>query len=448
MLKQRPLHYVWISLSLLLYSVIGYGIERYQTFPLFVSYFSLFGVYILIIRKHLTFHDQDLKFWIFAAVIMRGALLFAAPSLSDDYYRFVWDGRLLAAGYHPFAEVPSYYMSHQFSIPGIDGGLYDSLNSKHTYTIYPPVSQFIFWLSIVLSNGSVYGSMLIMKIIIFMFELGTLWMFTLVLRQFGQPRTRMLVYALNPLVILEFSGNLHFEGVMIFFLLASILFLSRKQQLLSSLSYALSICTKLIPLLLLPLLVRELGWKKAMGYWLLTGAFTLLLFLPLSNPEILYGLSTSLGYYFQRFEFNASLYYLVREAGYYIFGFNIIQFAGPVLAFSAAVLILTLSFRNLRGGSGGGNNDADLFKRMVWCLFIYLLSTTILHPWYMITLLSISLLTPYRFPVLWSALIFLTYSGYTEEGFDENLILVAAEYIMVIAYLLYETVWMNRNAHS
>lgn len=74
-------------------------------------------------------------------------------------------------------------------------------------------------------------------------------------------------------------------------------------------------------------------------------------------------------------------------------------------------------------------------------MLVYLLSTTILHPWYIVTLLAVSLLTPYRFPVVWTGLIFLTYAGYTENGFNENLFLVALEYIGMIAYLLYETVW-------
>lgn len=443
MLKQKPQHYLLLILSFVLYTAIGYGIPRHETLPLLVCYFALFIIFFLVLHKHETYRKEELKFWIVAAVIFRVLLLFSVPALSDDFYRFIWDGRLLSAGYHPFAEVPSYYMTHPVSIPGIDAELYNKLNSKETFTIYPPVSQFIFWLSVVLSTGSVYGSMVAMKAIIFIFELGTLWIFTRLLRHFKQSPGSILIYALNPLVILELTGNLHFEGVMIFFLLLAIFLLCREKQVPSTVAYALSICTKLIPLIFLPLLKRQLTWKKTIAFWMLTGAFTVLFFLPLLSMDIILGLSTSIGYYFQRFEFNASIYYLVREAGYFIFGFNIIQFAGPVMALIATCLILTISFRNLPSKIGAGI-DPGIFSAMLWCMLVYLLFTTILHPWYIITLLAISVFTTYRFPLVWSCLIFLSYTGYTENAYHENLLLVALEYIIVIAYLLYETLWTKR----
>jgi len=447
MLRQNTCQYVLFFLSLPLYFLIGYKIQRQETVPLFLIYFSLFLLYVLIIRKNTHINDDSLKFWIIAAVIFRLMLLFSVPALSDDFYRFIWDGRLLAAGYHPFAEVPSYYMSQSLSIPGIDQGLFNKLNSKQTFTIYPSVAQFIFWLSVKLSTGTVYSSIVVMKVIIFLFEIGTLWMMTKVLLRFNIARANTLLYALNPLVILELTGNLHFEGVMVFFLLTAVFYLTRQQLSVSSLAFALSICTKLIPLLFLPLLLRYLGWKKTLIYWTLTGAITLLLFLPLLNTEIIRGLTTSLGYYFQRFEFNASLYYLIREIGYLIAGFNIIQFAAPLLAIAAASIIFYLAFRNLPS-SFTGNIDASVFKSMVWSMFIYLLSAAILHPWYIITLLVISLMTPFRFPLVWTGVIFLSYAGYTQTEFEENLLLVAIEYIIMIAYLLYETVWNKRQNHS
>jgi len=335
-------------------------------------------------------------------------------------------------------------MSYPVPIPGIDAELYSKLNATETFTVYPPVSQFIFWLSVTLSPTSVYGSTVVMKVIIFSFELATLRILTKILRQFNQPENRVLFYALNPLVILEFTGNLHFEGVMIFFLLLGISLLSERGAFLSPVAYALSICTKLIPLLFLPLLVRYLGWRGSLRYWMLTAVFTIVFSLPLLSWEMIDGFSTSLGYYFQRFEFNASIYYLIREAGYHLAGFNIIQYAGPFLGVVAAVLILSISFRNLPVKIAG-TADNKLFIQMLWGLFIYFLSATILHPWYIITLFAISLLTPYRFPVIWTGLIFLTYAGYTETAFKENLPLVTLEYAILFAYLLYETLWKKRN---
>jgi hypothetical protein len=402
----------------------------------------LFFLYSWIILQ-----NKAIDLWLVSGLLFRAALLFSVPALSDDFYRFIWDGRLIDAGYHPFAEVPTYYIQNGSNIPGIDAGLYDKLNSKNNFTVYPPLSQFIFWLSVKVSPDSVYGSVVFMKFIIFLCEVGTVFMIRRLLHYFKQPASRILLYALNPLVIIELTGNVHFEGIMILCLLTALWFLLHQKHFLSAVFYSLSVCTKLIPLIFLPLLLRQLGWRLAIRYWLITGVITMLLFTPLLNHDFISGFSASMGYYFQRFEFNASIYYLVRALGFALFGFNIIHFAGVTLACLAMILILTIAWRKLRDRAHPGI-DTEFFNGMLWCLFVFFLLTTTLHPWYIITLLAISIFTRYRFPVLWSGLIFLTYAGYSAETFTENLQLVAVEYIALIGYLIYETLWTRRVNHS
>jgi alpha-1,6-mannosyltransferase len=447
MLKQWPVDALFFITSALLVVIIGYTIERHETWQLLAAYSGLFLIFAIIIRQREALPERRLTFWVAASVIFRALLLFAVPALSDDFYRFIWDGRLLAGGYHPFSEVPTYYMEHRVNIPGIDEELFDHLNAKATFTSYPSVAQLIFWVSVKLSPDSVYGSVLVMKFTLFFFELGTLQLLRCLLQTFNIHRANILLYSLNPLVILEITGNLHFEGVMIFFLLLAIHLLMKQRFLASSFAYALSICAKLIPIIFLPLLVRYFGWKKAIIYALLTAALVVLLFLPLLDMDIIKGFSTSLGYYFLRFEFNASVYYLIRAIGYLIFGFNIIQFAGPVLALAATVIIFRIALRRLPA-EFPRKIDKSFFQAMLWCLFVYFLSTSILHPWYIITLLTVSLFTTYRFPLVWTGVIFLTYAGYTENGFNENLLLTALEYLVVIGYLVYETIWSSGKSHS
>lgn len=446
MLKQNLLQYLLALVSLILFILIGYYIERHQTGPLFACYFSLFGIYILLIRKREPMAGE-LSFWLVASILFRVVLVFATPALSDDFYRFIWDGRLLSAGYSPFSDVPSFYMDPGNTLPGLDTELYDKLNSRSRFSSYPPLCQFIFWMSAKVSPNSIYGSVLVMKVILLLFEIGTLFLVKKLLEAMHLQARTILVYALNPLVILEIMGNLHFEGVMIFFLLLAFFLMMKGRLTVSSTAFASAVCTKLIPLIFLPALLRPLGWKKALLYWTATGIISFVLFLPLLNREIFYGFSTSLGYYFQQFEFNASVYYLVRAAGYAIFGFNIIHFAGPILAFIAAVCIFRIAFAPLSPPMNHGVHPG-LFKRMLWCLFIYFVSTTILHPWYVITLLALSLYTPYHFPILWTGLIFLTYAGYEEYSFRENFLLVSLEYIILLAYISYETLWTSRKSHS
>jgi len=400
-----------------------------------------------VINHHDDLSEPEANLWLILSVIFRAALLFSIPALSDDFYRFVWDGRVLAAGHNPYTAVPSFYMTPGHEVPGLNDLLFDKLNSKHRFSSYPPVCQGIYWLSVKLSPDSLHGSVLIMKNILFLFEIGTIAILRILARNFKIKESAVLLYALNPLVILEITGNLHFEGVMVFFLMFAVYLLIKRQLFPSATAFALSVCTKLIPLIFLPLLYRALGWKKALTYWALTLLVTAVLFLPLINENIYDGFSTSLGYYFQRFEFNASIYYLIRAVGFWIFGYNIIQFAGPILAALATIAILYISYKGIKGLSGD-RIYPDFFIAMGVCLLIYFLSSAILHPWYIITLLAISIFTPYRFPVLWTGLIFFTYAGYSKTGFNENLLLVSAEYVCVFLYILYETVWTRRQSHS
>jgi alpha-1,6-mannosyltransferase len=144
--------------------------------------------------------------------------------------------------------------------------------------------------------------------------------------------------------------------------------------------------------------------------------------------------------YFNKFEFNASLYYLVREYGFWQYGYNTIQTTGWKLGLIATILILIFSFR--KGLKWNSDNDINSLKILVndwmWVLCIYFVFVTILHPWYITTLLALSIFTSYRFPIVWTGFIFLTYAGYTHTSYSENLWLTAIEYVVVIGYLSFE----------
>jgi alpha-1,6-mannosyltransferase len=373
----------------------------------------------------------------------------ALPNLSDDFYRFIWDGRLLAAGYHPFAELPRYYIGHHANIPGIDQVIFNQLNSPDYFTVYPPVNQFVFWLSAKISPHSVLGSVVVIRALIILAEVTSLWLMRKILNHFNLGVKNILVYALNPLVIVELTGNLHFEAFLILFLLLSFWFLIRGKTWVSALQFGLAICSKLIPVILFPLLIARLGARKSIQFYLLAVAFSIILFLPLLNSEIVSGLRESLGYYFKRFEFNASIYYLVRAWGFENYGYNIIQTVGWKLALWCTMVILVCGFlegsfktplngKEPMGSEGRLAVDKELMSSVVFVLAIYFAFATVVHPWYVTTLVAFSVFGKFRFAIVWSGLIILTYAGYTKDSFAENLWLTTFEYVLVIGYLAYD----------
>jgi hypothetical protein len=98
-------------------------------------------------------------------------------------------------------------------------------------------------------------------------------------------------------------------------------------------------------------------------------------------------------------------------------------------------------------GTTTGAIDQPVIGRFLAILLTYYMFATTVHPWYITTLVALSVFTPFRFPVVWTGAIFLTYTGYTEFDFHEPFGAVAAEYIAVLGYLAYEAIW-KRNRYS
>ena len=406
---------------------------------------------------------------------MRLLLVFAIPNFSDDLYRFIWDGRLLTQGINPFDHLPSYYIDQNSTIPGLTKELYQQLNSPNYFTIYPPVNQVIFAIAAWLFPTSIWGSSLVMKAFLLVFEIGSILLIISLLKHFKLPAKNVLLYALNPLIIIEITGNIHFEGAMIFFLLLAIWFIVlKKRWVLSAIAFALSVASKLLPLMFLPLLVRRIGktgraanktnalspttkllnqpmqllnsikrrinlaewlslnWKKIIAYFGIIG-FTLIgLFIPLINGVFLTNFGDSLNLYFQKFEFNGSLYYCFRWIGFQVKGYNIIGTLGPVLALSALTGILLITLLEAK------TTWSKLFERMLFAVCCYLFCSATVHPWYVAMPIVFCLFTRFRFPILWSGLIFLTYINYSYGEYFENLWMVGIEYVLVFGYMLYE----------
>jgi hypothetical protein len=396
-----------------------------------VGYISAFITYALIWR---TATSKDLSFYLLLALLVRFSLIFAFPQLSDDIYRFIWDGRLITHGHNPFNYLPNQIMEEGWAKPWLNAELFELLNSREYFTIYPPVAQFTFATSAWLFPDSLFGSAVVMKLFLFVFEAGTLFLLPKLLQALKMPKKNVLIYALNPLVIVEVMGNLHFEGAMVFFLILAVYFLVENKEIWSAVSMALAIAAKLLPLLFLMFFIKRLGRGRAIRYFAVIGIVLVILFLPLLNEVFFYNFGQSLDLYFQKFEFNASVYYLARKVGYLISGYNLILYIGPILASLTfiGILVAAIKERDIAG--------QKLIGMMLFAICLYLAFTPTVHPWYVIMPLALSVFTRFRFVMLWSGLITLTYINYSYTPYFENLWIVALEYMLVYALLIVELI--------
>lgn len=413
---------------------VGTQVQQHEFSAIFLGFGVLFAVYAIVVTKARS--EYDVLMFMAVGLLCRALLLFSLPQLSDDYFRFIWDGRLATQGIHPFDALPSEYAKQGFPVAGLNAALFEKLNSPDYYTVYPPVAQAIFAVACRIFPDSIAGSVFVMKFLLLLMEFGSILLLWRLLRRFNLPSKNVLLYTLNPLVIVEIVGNLHFEGAMIFFFLLALHWGAKSKSPLSAGAMALSVASKMVSLLALPFLLRQLGIRSAILYYLIFGAVATLLFVPLLNGAILHNFGDSLDLYFRQFEFNASLYYVARWVGYQQTGFNKISLIGPVLA-SVAALIILLSALLSRHKSWDKLPQALLFA-----VCTYLFFSTTVHPWYLCMPVALSVFSRYRFAVMWSGVAVWSYHKYAQPGLPENLWITGAAYVVVYVFLLWE--WLRR----
>ncbi|WP_142604504.1 hypothetical protein [Solitalea koreensis] len=413
-------------LSLFLLVLLCYFTQRTDAFQLISLFSALAGVYLLILRKYSS--DDFYRINLSAAVLFRIAVIFALPNLTDDFYRYVWDGRLLHYGFNPFDHRPGSYLDIHY--PGLSPELYAKLSSPYLYSVYPPFCQSIYGIACNLFPENLYNSVLVMKAFILAFELGTIGMLSALLRYFKLNKNLLFIYALNPVVIVEFCGNLHFEAGMIFFSLLVTYLLLINRTLTAGICMAFAVCLKLIPALFIPLFLKPFGFRKTFDLVLVGLLFGIFFSLPfVYKIEQIEHIFQTIQLYFQQYEFNASFYYLIRWVGFKFTHVNELLIIGKWLAVTLGSTVFYFTFFTSKA-------QHKLPGRMMWLLLVYFLLATTVQPWYILPLIALCIFTNYRFAVIWSLLIPLTYLNYP----NENLWLVTFEYVVVIGFMTYELI--------
>ena len=431
------LHWLLAFLFLGLLFYFNYFLPRNEFLQLVALYGGMFLIYLFLLRNKQVEYEHYFIWIIGLGIVARFLILFSLPNLSDDYFRFIWDAKMISQGVNPFDFTPAEYLQ---SLNGDFNSLkydYDHLNSQNYYSVYPPVSQLVFFVSHSLSPDVKEFSVLIMKLIMFSFELITLRILWLLGQQKELSKNAIIWYAINPLIIIEFCGNLHFEGLMIAFLLASTYMLTKNKLVYSAMLLAGAVLTKLHPLMILPFFIKFLGLKKGVLFAIIVVITVSLGFLPYMLSEegfALYRLDNifeSLSLYYQSFEFNASFYYVSRWIGFYFSEYHPIAIIGKILLALNVFCLLLLLFAQKK-------SLKSLISVITIAYLIYNLLATTVHPWYILVILPFALLWRMKTPIVWTAVIIVSYFAYSTYNWHENFYLLTLEYTCIFAFLIYE----------
>jgi alpha-1,6-mannosyltransferase len=350
-------------------------------------------------------------------LLFRLTLLPHAVIGSDDIYRYLWDGKVAAAGINPFAFTPTDpHLSHLATVD-----LPSKVNHPELRSVYPALAQLLFLLSHAFFGDSVWGIKLLLTVLDCL-TVVFIWRFV---RDGENPVIPVLLYAWSPLPVLYFALDGHIDALGIPFLVLGLYFLSTQRPVRGAVAIGLSALAKLVPLLVVPLLVKHLRGVRRF----LVPALPLLMVLAGAYLyyEPSWGVVESLTTFGSRWEFNGSIFSLA----YFLTGSN--EAAHIVSGVLIALYIGALTLI-----------DRPFLEKVFWGFIGFLLLSPVVHPWYLTWLAALVALR-------WSpaAFVFLGMSGlanvvvYQYRAYGEWIdrpLLLFLEYLPVFVLLAREVI--------
>ncbi len=246
--------------------------------------------------------DVPWALWVIMAVAVGARVLSLGmePSLSEDWMRYLWDGRLTVNGFDPYAHVPTDAALAELH----DDMLLPGMNSPEYHTVYPPVSQSVFAVSWWLGGGDVDRALLALRAIFALVDSAAVLCIVGWLGAIRVDRRWAILYAWNPIAVVELVGTGHSEALLVAPLAGCLWAVARRRDALAGGLLAVAVWVKLFPILAVVPLWRHVGMKRGLRAGVACLIAGLLLGWPMLRPSALTNVTESLGLYAGVFEFN------------------------------------------------------------------------------------------------------------------------------------------------
>ncbi len=328
----------------------------------------MFGLSVLIYfvgrRFDLAAKDRSLFYLAIAcAILVRIVMIVGAGDnlyLSDDVYRYLWDGKQNVSGINPYLYEPTAPEVEHL----VDEDIHPKINHSWLPTIYPPMAQNLFAITHLISGQSIVA----FKWLCFLFELLTIATLMVWSRTAQFDRANLLLYLYSPLVIIEFFLSAHLDILALPFLLSAFILVIRKRPVISGLLLALAVLIKFYGLLFFPFIFLNFKgknrWQFGASFW----ATIILMYLPYaigSDGKFL----GSLFEYLQSWQSNSSGFLALRWA----VGYDIARFG------AAGLIVAWFIYQLVRS-----RGKADLWDCQLFAFGGYIVLTPVLFPWYLV----------------------------------------------------------------
>jgi hypothetical protein len=202
---------------------------------------------------------------VLGAVALRLASITVVVPLSDDLYRYAWDGKVQAAGIDPYRYPPTaeelrplrddwlWPPPEECAERGRDAGC-TLINRETVRTIYPPVAQL--WFLAGHAAGASELRDLGWALVGLVADVATMLLLWRLLRARGRPLWWLAIYAWSPVAVLEAVQNGHVDSLATVLVVAAVA-LGGRRPALAAAALGGAAMVKLYPALLLPVLLRR-----------------------------------------------------------------------------------------------------------------------------------------------------------------------------------------------
>ncbi len=412
----------------LLFIILFLSIKFLSILPVLICIWVIALFYPVIyyfLKKSDTKNRKDLLFFFLAGLLIRILFFNVNPEvLSDDVYRYIWDGKVQYHGINPYLHPPDSEELNNLK----DNIYFPKINHKQYRTIYPPLSQFIFLLSYAVSGNS----FIFYRILYLLCD----FLICFVIYKLLRKKKFILLLVFSPIIILEAYIGIHIDIIGVALFIAALYFYIKNKDF-PALVFALLACfIKYIFIFALPLffiyhkqtniftgnnklpdIVKNLAAKIV-----ITILITIGLYLPFFNDFIF----EQLFIYNKYWEFNSSLYSIIK------FLFNN---SAPTV--KLALTGLSLSFIYL-------HKNLIFTDKIKYSLWAALLLNNVLYPWYLLWIVPLLVFKISREELFLISIIFLSYFvliKYKTEGiWEENIFIILIEYLPFYFMLFYRII--------
>ncbi|HSN84974.1 MAG TPA: glycosyltransferase 87 family protein [Polyangiales bacterium] len=314
-----------------------------------------------------------------AALLFGVAFVLAPPVMSDDLYRYLWEGRLWLEGVNPYRLAPD-----DPALAYLRDGSWKPINNKALVSIYPPLAQLSFVVAAWLG-----GEVWIIKAL----ALAAHVVSVLTVARIASGRRAALALALNPLLLAEAALNGHFDILTGLALLLTAWALARNRIVKAGVAVCAAVGLKVVGLVLLPLFART---PKALGaISLVCGS----LLVPLVWWRPLLDDGSGPGQFATRWQGNESFFAIVDWLARQVLSADAAATCSRVVVTAALLVLWAVLLRRRL-------SPLDASRVVLWA--VLLLSPQV-HPWYLAWLLPLEVLAGGVAGLVWSGAVLLSY---------------------------------------